>query len=188
VEHAAGEVDASGEGVVRETADATVADLDLAGDDWRVARAADRRVEIDNAAVPRRLLERALQRLEEDVRRLDVHRAVAILAPRARYIDRHTARGRLHRLAEHRQERRLPARGGGRSGEVAGWNRDIVRPGHRQRIDAEGGQMADAGVAGQAQSGPRPGQPPLRVDEACDVLPDERLELRQIPPGDVVLE
>ena len=82
-EHAIGVVDPSGELLVRDALHAAVRDRDRSGDDGRFARAANRGVGVDDAAVPRGALEGALQRFEEDVIRGHPQLAAAIRSPGA---------------------------------------------------------------------------------------------------------
>ena len=83
VEHLAGVLEAAGELLIADPLDAPVDHRHRAGHLRVGARAAQRRVEIEHAGVPRGAVEGRLQRVQEDVRRLEVERAGAVLPPRA---------------------------------------------------------------------------------------------------------
>src|SRR5438045_9345817 len=67
-QHLGGQIDASLQALVRDAFDPAVADGEGCGDTRLRAGAGDRRIGVDDAAVAGRTIERALKRIEKDMR------------------------------------------------------------------------------------------------------------------------
>ena len=83
VEHLAGVVDAPNEALIRKALNPSLRDRDARLHDRFLRRPADRRIEIDNAAVGGGPLERAFERVEKHVRRRHTQSALSVRSPRA---------------------------------------------------------------------------------------------------------